>query len=253
MIEPERFYALSDGPPKQGDILFAGVARLVAEDRFTAPPWEPLDRFDVTVDLEEDDRKLRLAVGPALVMVTSHDCHFDKEWNQRRGALIADGADPDQASRVADADDSLDRTFTASPLLRADDVGRDRGMLMSGKILGYLPVPASPDTLVPEAVVDLTYRVTLDRLDIVRVACVGIEARSQLRYSLARLDSLRAPSVGFDLEAVVGRHIERVTFPKKQPLFVRLHLDNGTTVDLLQHPGEPEEGPARSEPPGPAA
>jgi hypothetical protein len=57
---------------------------------------------------------------------------------------------------------------------------------------------------VPEAVVDLTYRVTLDRLDIVRVTSVGKEARSQLRYSLARLDALRAPSVGFDLEAVVA-------------------------------------------------
>jgi hypothetical protein len=253
MMESERFYAPNEGPPKQGDILLAGVARLVADDRFTPPPWEPLDRFDVTVDLEEDDRKLRLAVGPALVMVASHDCHFDKEWNQRRGAIIADGARPEEASRVADADDSLDRTFTASPLLRPADVARKRDMLMAGKILGYLPVPASADGLIPEAVVDLTYRVTLDRLDIVRVACVGIEARSQLRYALARLDSLRAPSVGFDLEAVVGRHIERVTFPKKQPLFVRLHLDNGTTVDLLQHPGEPEGGPARSQPPGPAA
>ena len=105
----------------------------------------------------------------------------------------------------------------------------------------------------PEAVVDLTYRVTLDRLDIVRVACVSLEARSQLRYALARLDSLRATSIGFELEAVVGSHIERVTFPTKLPLFVRLHLDNGTAIDLLQHPADPDEGPARTAPPGPAA
>jgi hypothetical protein len=107
--------------------------------------------------------------------------------------------------------------------------------------------------MVPEAVVDLTYRVTLDRLDIARVACVSLEARAQLRYAFARLDSLRATTVGFNLEAVVGRHIERVTFPRKKPLFVRLHLDDGTTVDLLQQPAEPKGGPARNAPPDPAA
>ena len=45
--------------------------------------------------------------------------------------------------------------------------------------------------MVPESVVDLSYRVTLDRLDVVRVASVTSNVRAQLRYSLARLETLR--------------------------------------------------------------
>lgn len=253
MIAADRFYAPNEGPPKQGDILLAGVARLVAEDHFTPPAWRRLDAFDVTVNEGSEDSEMRLAVGPALVMVTSHDCHFDKEWNGLRASLMESGVSESEATLRADADTTLDRTFTASPLLGPNEVGRDLSTLMAGKIVGYLPVPESPDKLIPAAVVDLTYRVTLDRMDIVRVACVGLEARSQLRYALARLESLRITSVGFDLESVIGRHIERVTFPKREPLIVRLHLDDGRMIDFLQQPAEPTDGPARTAPPGSAA
>ena len=254
MIAPDAFYVPADGPPQQGDILLAGVARLVAEDRFTPPQWSGLDAYDVTVASPSGEHdELRLAAGPALVMVTSHDCHFDKEWNRRRAALIKDGVPEAEADRLAGEDLSLDRAFTASPLLRPDDLAVDRGNLMAGKVVGYLPVPASIDGLVPEAVVDLTYRVTLDRLDIVRVASISAAARAQLRYALTRLDSLRAVAVGFEIEAVLGRHIESVSFPTSNPLLVRLELDDGSAIELVQQPTDPGEGPARAAPPGPAA
>jgi hypothetical protein len=254
VISADQFYAPADGPPQQGDILLAGVTRLVAEDRFTPRQWSSLDAFDVTVSPAGGQHaELRLAAGPALVMVTSHDCHFDKEWNRRRSALMKEGVPEGDADRIAGEDLTLDRTFTASPLLRPDDVHLDRGTLMAGKVLGYLPVAPSADGMVPEAVVDLTYRVTLDRLDIVRVASIGTAARAQLRYALTRLDSLRAVTIGFEIEKVVGRHIGQVTFPRSNPLLVRLHLDDGTMMDLLQQPAEPGEGPARAAPPGPAA
>lgn len=233
MIPPERFYVRAAGPLMQGDLLLAGVARLVAADRFAPAAWDQLDAHDMTVHRARDATDLWLEAGPALVMVTSHDCHFDKDWNIRRRALIRDGVD-DDASRLAEDDATLDRTFTASPLVYLSEVDRDQGLLRAGRILGYLPVAASDDGLVPESVVDLTYRVTLDRLDVVRVASVSREARMHLRYGLAQLDSLRATTVGFELERVVGHHIDRVSFPRQNPLFVRLHLDDGTEVDLLQ-------------------
>ena len=250
MIPADEFFEDNAGPPRQGDILLAGVARLVAEDRYTPQAWVSLDAADVTVDLPNLDDPLRLATGPALVMVTSHDCHFDKEWNRLRNSLIKRGLDGDAATRTADDNETLDRTFTASPLVIPSDLALDRGNLMAGRVVGYLPVPASPDGLVPEAVVDLTYRATLDRLDIVRVTCISWTARARLRYALARLDSLRATTVGFELEAVVGRHIEQVSFPKQQPLSVRLHLDDGHHIDLLQQPAELTDGPARRAPGG---
>ncbi len=254
MISADQFYVPADGPPQQGDVLLAGVARLVAEDRFTPPQWSRLDTYDVTVSpARNEHEQLRLAAGPALVMVASHDCHFDKEWNRRRSALIKEGVAEVDAERLAGEEAGLDRAFIASPLLRPDELDIDRGNLMAGKVLGYLPVPASADGLVPEAVVDLTYRVTLDRLDIVRVASISAPARAQLRYALTRLDSLRAVTIGFEIEKVVGRQIEQVTFPRSNPLLVRLHLDDGTMIDLLQQPTDPGDGPARAAPPGPAA
>jgi hypothetical protein len=251
MIPAADFYAADLGPLKQGDILLAGVARLVADDRFTPRAWERLDAFDVTVaGAKQDGGDILLTTGPALVMVTSHDCHFDKEWNRARKDLIKRGMPEDDAEREAEDDAELDRTFTASPLVDPDEPGLDRGNLLAGRTVGYLPVPASPDGLVPVSLVDLTYRATLDRLDIRRVACISDLARAQLRYAMARVDTLRATSLGFQVEAVVGRQIERVTIPEANPLLVRLELQGGEVLELLQRPAEPEPSPSRTQPPG---
>lgn len=251
MISSADFYAANEGPIKQGDILLAGVARLVADDRFTPPAWRRLDAFDVTIaGARQSGGDLLLTSGPALVMVTSHDCHLDKDWNRRRNALIRGGMPEDEAEAAAENDVSLDRAFNASPLIYPDDPGLDRGNLMAGKILGYLPVPASGDGLVPESLVDLTYRVTLDRLDIARVAGVSDLVRAQLRYALVSLDTLRARALGFEVEAVVGRQIEDVSIPAANPLLVRLQLEGGDTIELLQQPAEPAPWPARTRAPG---
>ncbi len=231
---------------KQGDILLAGVARLVADDRHTPPAWSRLDSHDLTVqNALENGEDLRLCAGPALVMVTSHDCHLDKEWNRRRNALIKEGMDETAAGDEAESDETLDRTFNGSPLIYPNELDIDRGNLMAGKIVGYLPITPSGDGLVPEAVVDLTYRVTLDRLDVVRVKGVTDEVRAHLRYSLARLETHRATTLGFDVEAVVGRHIEQVTIPRSNPLLVQLHLEGGGVIELLQQAAEPPPAPAR--------
>jgi hypothetical protein len=251
VISAAEFHAAEEGPIKQGDILLAGVTRIVADDRFTPPAWGRLDAFDVTIaGAREGGGDLLLTAGPALVMVTSHDCHLDKEWNRRRTALIKGGMSEKEANAAAENDASLDRAFTASPLIYPDEPGLDRGNLMAGKILGYLPVPASGNGLVPESVVDLTYRVTVDRLDVARVACVSDVVRAQLRYALVSLDTLRARALGFEVEAVVGRQIEDVTIPDANPLLVRLHLEGGDTIELLQQPAEPGAGPARTRGPG---
>jgi hypothetical protein len=245
------FYAPNLGPIRQGDILLAGVARLVADDRFTPSAWGRLDAFDVSVaGARHDGGDLLLTSGPALVMATSHDCHLDKDWNRRRNSLIKAGVSEDEAEAAAEGDQSLDRAFNASPLIYPEEPGLDRGNLMAGKILGYLPVPASDDGLIPESIVDLSYRVTLDRLDVARVACVSDVVRGQLRYALVSLDTLRARALGFEVEAVVGRRIDDVTIPAANPLLVQLKLEDGDTIELLQQPAEPETGPARTRPPG---
>ena len=63
MIAPAHFFKASSGPLKQGDILLAGVTRLMAEDQFSPPSWEGLDEYVVTVeDARPDGSALRAAL-----------------------------------------------------------------------------------------------------------------------------------------------------------------------------------------------
>ena len=68
------------------------------------------------------DGDLHVFSGRALVMVTSHDCHHHKEWNTKRGRLIKRGFSAQQAEEIANSDDTLDRTFHASPLVPLTDL-----------------------------------------------------------------------------------------------------------------------------------
>jgi hypothetical protein len=248
VIAADLFYAPEPGGLQQGDILLSGVSRTTASDGYSPPQWDQLDAQQVVLDgAKPGHEPLRLFSGFGLVMVTSHDCQLEKEWNRRRSELVALGHSEDDAEAAATADDSLDRSVVASPLIDPDDLTTvDRGNLLGGRIVGYLPVPASVDGHVPESVVDLTYRCTVDRLDVVRVASLTTLARSQLRYALVRLDALRTPYLGFEVESVIGRRIEGATVPKKDPLTVRLRLDDGRVIELMQQPGEPPGPSART-------
>jgi hypothetical protein len=245
MIAAESFYAPEAGGLQQGDILLAGVTRITGDDGYSPPQWEFLDTHHVQVaGVKPDSSAVRFFAGFGLVMVTSHDCQLEKEWNRRRSDLIAEGRTEEEAA--AEADPTLDRTLLASPLVDPEDIAVDQGNLLAGHVVGYVPVPASPDELVPQCVVDLSYRCTLDRFDVVRVASVTALARSQLRYALVRMDALRTPNLGFAVEDVIGRSIQHAEVPRKDPLTVLLILDDGSTIELLQQPGEPQGASARS-------
>ena len=248
MIAAENFYAAEAGGLQQGDILLSGVSRITADDGHSPLQWDQLDAQQVVLDdAKPGHEPLRVFTGFGLVMVTSHDCQLEKEWNRRRSELIALGHTEDDAEAAATADNSLDRSVVASPLIDPDDLTTvDRGNLLGGYVVGYLPVPSSTDGNIPESVVDLTYRCTVDRLDVVRVASLTSLARSQLRYALVRLDALRTPHLGFEVESVIGHRIEGATVPKKDPLTVRLRLDDGRVIELLQQPGEPSGPSART-------
>lgn len=255
------FYSDLDEAPQQGDILLGAVSRVVAGDGFILPKWQALDEYsavlagevmagDITVP------ELRVCAGRALVMVTSHDCGLDKEFNAAVTALIEGGLDEAAAMTAAEARDDLDRSFSVSPLVDPASVtvaGErvDRGLLMAGRIVGYLPVPeltVADRVVVPASVVDLSYRATVDRLAYAqRIICVSEAAREQLRYALAKLDVLRTPSLELQLSAAVGQAITSAKVSKQNPLVVQLKLEDGTTVELLKQPGSPAPGPvARS-------
>ena len=246
MMRPEDFYEWHD-EPRQGDIVLCGVSRIIAEDRHSPPQWEAFDAHFVTIDgAWNGERPLGIAAGIGLAMVVTHDCQLDKEWNRRIRELEKSGMESDAAQAEAEADPTLDRTLVVSPLVDPDDLRGDRGNLLAGKVIGYLPVPAHPDALVNECVVDLTYQCTIDRLDVVKVGSIKEAARKQLRYGLIQLDALRASDLGFELEAVVGRTIQKVDGPARDPRSVRIELDDGQVIQLLQQPGTPDPDGGRT-------
>jgi hypothetical protein len=242
----DAFYEWHD-EPRQGDIVLCGVARIIASDRNTPPQWESLDAHFLQIDDGwEEGKPLSIAAGIALAMVVTHDCQLDKEWNQRVRELQRGGMPLGRAEQEATADTTLDRTLVVSPLVDPEDLHGGRGNLLGGRVIGYLPVPRHPDELVEECVVDLTYQCTVDRRDVVKVTSISEAARKRLRYALIRLDALRTADLGFEVEAVVGKTISKVEVPARTPLEVRIQLDDGQVIQLLQQPGTPEASSGRT-------
>lgn len=241
----EDFFFPADGPLNQGDILIAPIARVAAPDLFVPDKWDRLDQDEHHTDRRAvDGQDIFLLSGRELVMVTSHDCHHDKDWNTEVRRLVQAGESQDDAERIAEGNSSLDRTFHASPLVPVADFPADQqGNLRAGKVVGYFPVPTSPDEAFPDCVVDLTYRCTVDRLAISnRRWCLSRSARDRLRYAIARFDSFRSVELSERLESAIGREITDVQVDKGSGIKVTLTLDDGTTLDLVQPPSEPEPG-----------
>ena len=244
-MESAAWYHEADGALDQGDILIAPVARVSAADFFVPDRWDRLDQVEQRADCSESgESNLYTLSGLALVMVTSHDCHHDKEWNAERDRLIRSGMDPDEAARLAEEDDTLDRTFQASPLVPLEDfeVG-SRGNYRAGRVAGYYPAPAPPDGSFPDSVVDLTYRCTIDRKAITeRRWSLTPVARDRLRYAIARFDSFRSVELAESIEAAIGRSIVDVRVNAQTSLSVELELDDGSVLRLVQPAVEPNPG-----------
>ena len=236
------------GGLSQGDLVIAPIARVSTNPLVTPDPWDRLDEHEVRVRRgAHADEDIYLAAGRALLMVTSHDCHHDKEWNESVRRHVKAGVDQDAAEQLAEDDDTLDRTFQASPLVPLDDfLPGKRGDLRAGRVVGYFPVPQNYDVGVPEAVVDLTYRVTVDRFA-VEERLYGLDAtgRAQLRLCLARFDALRSVNLGAELEAAVGSRIVEVSVQRARPMEITLTLENGVAIRLIQQPAEPGGGGRR--------
>lgn len=246
MMSRDEFYEWHD-EPRQGDIVLCGVSRIIADDRHSPAQWESLDAHFLQVDDAWDaGRPLGIAAGIGLAMVVTHDCQLDKEWNQRVRELQKGGTETEAAEREATADATLDRSLVVSPLVDPAELRGARGNLLAGRVIGYLPVPAHPEQLVDECVADLTCQCTIDRLDVVKVASISEVARKRLRYALIQLDALRTADLGFEVEAVVGRTIQRVEVPARDPLTVRIQLDDGNVIQLLQQPGTPDQKTGRT-------
>ena len=95
--------------------------------------------------------------------------------------------------------------------------------------------------------VDHGHRTTVDRLTLTRrLASITDPARLQLRYALARMDSLRTPDLTAELEAALGKRVSRISRPTGKRITLLIELEDGTALEVLPRPGDtPLDGPRR--------
>ena len=255
------FYSRDVGRPlQQGDVfLTSGLTRVaLAGNVHTPAAWSSFstNRSDFAPSLPGLPGLSSIS-GRAAVMVVSHDCHLDKEVHLRARELMRDpGLSEEAAYESAEDDDSLDRHITVCPIIHLDNLAaaddKDaRGQIRSGRRVGYLPLPDSAPLGLNGCVADLSYRATVDRLTLTqRLVSLTDDARLQLRYALARMDSLRTPDIGAELELAVGQRVVGVERPRGKRMTIVLHLSDGATLELLPRPGTTSlEGPRRQKAP----
>lgn len=261
----ETYYDDDDTAPlQQGDILLAPMTRLASVRPSGTGDMELIARAgrtfaQVEASVTPPDPGLggsvQVEAGWGPVIVVSHDCQLDKEFNRRYGRLRAEGMSKQDAVAAAEGDPNLDRWVMVAPVLDLAAVaeGAADGQMAAaagrGEIVGMFPVPSHPGQGIAGGVADLTWVSTIDRHTVVaRLASIGARARGEFRLALARTAALRTPELGFFLEDIVGDRIEAAEQVDGSTLTVELTLRKNGTIRLLAQPGEPPAGgPQRTE------
>lgn len=283
-VPPSADYFLPNGVPEQlsqGDIFVCASGTVIdavgREIPMTPPPAPNFQAFgSVHHALAWGPPAEAVAAAPAtahetrwgLVMVVSHDCELQKDFNGLITQLVKAGTARDAAVEEAQRRTDLDRFVVVAPLLLYDEMaqewppelrtaGRVEGV-RQGQRLNYLPVPASPAHRLPLETV-----ASLGRLGVVErrlltpkrhVASLTQAALGNLRYRLGRLYASRDVSVLAELEDAVGQTITNVEARhvpgsgKKALLSVELHLSDGSILHLQS----PVEALTKSAPGGPS-
>lgn len=261
-MNEDEFYSSDNGRPlQQGDIFAtSGIIRITSSENDSSPTaWAAYDKTrSALAGPIHNSVGLDSIGGRALTMVLSHDCQLDKEINIAARALMKKDSKLSEAAafEIAEDDDELDRYIIVSPIVDADRLlaARDQNSLselIAGRVIGYFPLPDSPSRNLEGVIVDLSYRATVDRLTLTdRLTSLSDPARLQLRYALARMDSLRTPDIGEDLMAAVGQKVVDIKLPKRGNQTIMLILENGKSIEVLPKPGNtPQGGPARKKNP----
>jgi len=174
------------------------------------------------------------------VLVVSHDCELDKEFNETVDALVASGTGEEDAIEAASADPSLDRYVLVSPLLPYDDrvVRRERwDAIRAAQKIGYFPLPPIAEYEDAEFLVHLSRISTVERTLIESCPKVGStseQARALLRFKLAEAHSSRNLTLVSRLESAIGQAIAdvRTVKVKRGDATVALVLESGDELHL---------------------
>lgn len=242
---------------RQGDIVLAPSTVLLAAREADAdgatpePPRLGERRLSLTwrpgESLLAPDVVAETLLAPVLVL--SHDCHLEKDFNERVRELIASGVPDDEAVRLASADPALDPYAVVAPLQPYSAVPAHRHAgIRAGDRIGYVALDALPGDG-GDYVVDLGRACTVSVRLLpwrAKIASLAPESVAELRYKLAEVYAMRDLAVLTELQSMVGQrilHAEALPKSRKKSALV-LHLENGDIVHLeIRRPRDelPEE------------
>jgi hypothetical protein len=239
---------------RQGDIVLAPSAilqpgetdlpvpeaPLVLGESVRAPAWIVASSQAPAMDVEA-------CWSPVLVL--SHDCELEKEFNERVYELIAGGMSEEEAVSDASADPTLDPFAVVAPLLPYGEFPAERHAgIRSGQRIGALPIDVLPLDG-GDYVVDLFRPTTVSVYllpQAAKVASLAPASVFELRYKLSEAYASRDLAVLAEIEAVVGHTIVGVeALPRGQKkTSLVLHLADAESVHLeIRRPRDelPEE------------
>ena len=176
------------------------------------------------------------------VIVLSHDCEIDKQFNEEIDRYLTDNPGSDEKEVIAymSARGDLDRHILVSPLLpyveefapewKHDSIER-------GVRIGYFPVPAVPQYNEDGFFIHLAQVSTVERGLLApgyKVASLSEPARALVRFKIAEALASRNLSLFSKLESAVGRTIADVKHLKSRnsKVTVGLLLDDGTELQV---------------------
>lgn len=238
---------------RQGDIYLAPIAKVLnvtdalgIEDEPVAPP-----HLGVVVNIHGwPQRDAPWCPGIAFqathcpVMIISHDCELEKDFNERVSMLIREGATEDEAIGLAEGDPSLDPFAVVAPLLPYSAFPEfQHGGIRDGQRIGILPVDALPGDG-GDYVADLSEPATLSVTLLSRhtkLASLTEPEVARLRYKISETYSTRDLSVLKELQAIIGKTILRAEAEPKsaKKTSLVLYLEGGEVITMeIKRPRE---------------
>lgn len=249
-LSPENAYLPEcRGLLSQGDIYLAPAVMVWSADSVRAmpvPPPAPSAPGNTVFtpawgrSAASQAPMVTLATSWTPVLVLSHDCEIDKEFNEHVEMLVREGVPEDEAERRASSLPGLDRYILVSPLLPYTEGELAPGRweaVRTGKKTGYFPLPPMPVYEDAEFFIHLSRICTVERRllsSTCKVASLGEPARSLLRFKLAEAHASRNLAVVSKLEAAIGRTVVdvRTLKVKRQEATVALVMEDGSEVQV---------------------
>jgi len=228
---------------RQGDILLAPVANLapgVEPAKLAAPPRMVGERVFGGLWAAPGAGSIPPVAVLATwvpVLILSHDCELEKEFNERVIDLLAQGVGEAEAIDIASADPDLDPWAAVAPLLPLETFeARRHSGILQGQRIGVFPVPSLPHEAGAFAV--NLFRVSTVSTELLwsspKLASLDEASVHVLRFKLSEAYASRDLSTLEELNQAVGARVtgvEALPAGKKKTSLV-LHLEGRESLHL---------------------